>query len=1066
MNRICPRLGLSLFVSSLVIADAAPPLYAYDAVTHGELAVSAAIVSSVEQTMRDALGLRDGLRTPFSKTLARDWVRAGATLEDEPPLRPFHHFHNPLVEPWEAAGLDVGGLAGGQSSALWQQNPSQHTSRLRFIGLTLETGGGNWSWQDARRRYRDALTGASRDDRDNSLPPGREQTFAELFQNLGQLTHLVQDAAVPAHVRNDAHPFLLNPDWYEDGTKRIRENDFSLFTALLNPAEPPPAPTAAVFTPTGRALAPVPIARLIDTDAFRGDNPDVLARRDLGVAEYTNGNFLSRDTLFTRFALPRPASITQGPLVPDGSEVRRYFRKVGDGEVIEHFVAEGMLHQARSEVEGGPSGPSVWMLDDRVHLDYAARLLPRAVAYSAALLDYFFRGRLDLELIADPDDPSVVRLTGTNASPERLDGGALRLYADDPEGRRSPAVALDPTLTVTAEPGAPLGPARFRLPATDPERFIAVYQGRLGDEVPVPHEDPRRDFPGAVIGKVLGGVRVEEIFAGAEQWQVRTPRGVFALPLAVAAWEEVRWGDGDDRLVARGSAAPGAPVPVVVYEVERLPGSADFVLAGQPPTLQLTERRRGALPFEVPPLVTTVRFSQTIRYRQQIGRYASTTTRTWHPQEPFGPSDGFYTIDVVVDPPVFETVHEASIPFVATIPVRLDREHSADLGSLDEPYVWWFTDIVADRAGRPLGLAVVYLTTPPGAPVEVPLFVLDDTDAPVESGQTRTFGPSFPFEVAPLLWALVDLVTGEVLASTAEPEVVITSVVAREGAPWDDTAFGACPWCFPGLHVHHTMRTAGGPEAGTTQWRGPVSLRPRESEEGTIAEVESRSGDQALTVAGWLRAELRDALSRLGLLDFGLGTVTRFHAAWNFNCLRPPVCPAADSNWTGLRGVWNVLGTVAPPVQLFNALRARPAPAGERIVFLGDADRGGRGPTGHLVVWDPAARRAEVRLQLPPAFHDLAAATGSTALVWRRPFDAPAARGSYLVSLDSAAEPTFFPLVDFRSGFTLLEPGYLYRFADQRFYRLAPPLQSTLLPARLAEVAGNPFGDYHLIRLP
>ena len=33
-------------------------------------------------------------------------------------------------------------------------------------------------------------------------------------------------------------------------------------------------------------------------------------------------------------------------------------------------------------------------LDPGVFADYAALLLPRAVGYSAALLDYFFRGRL------------------------------------------------------------------------------------------------------------------------------------------------------------------------------------------------------------------------------------------------------------------------------------------------------------------------------------------------------------------------------------------------------------------------------------------------------------------------------------------------------------------------------------------------------------------------------------------------------------------------------------------------------------------------------------------------
>ncbi len=36
------------------------------------------------------------------------------------------------------------------------------------------------------------------------------------------------------------------------------------------------------------------------------------------------------------------------------------------------------------------------MLDDLVFQNYAAHLLPRAIGYSAGLLDYFFRGRIEI----------------------------------------------------------------------------------------------------------------------------------------------------------------------------------------------------------------------------------------------------------------------------------------------------------------------------------------------------------------------------------------------------------------------------------------------------------------------------------------------------------------------------------------------------------------------------------------------------------------------------------------------------------------------------------------------
>ena len=145
------------------------------------------------------------------------------------------------------------------------------------------------------------------------------------------------------------------------------------------------------------------------------------------------------------------------------------------------------------------------MLDARVHEDYAGALLPRAVGYGAALLDYFFRGRLDVDLV---DDGDGLRLVGTNASTDALDGGTLTLYADGDDGLRRPA--SESIAVGRAGPGDAL-PA---VPVTGPagaERFVAVYTGTLGEERPV------GAFPGAVIGKVLGGARVEEVRAVRER---------------------------------------------------------------------------------------------------------------------------------------------------------------------------------------------------------------------------------------------------------------------------------------------------------------------------------------------------------------------------------------------------------------------------------------------------------------------------------------------------------------------------------------------------------------------
>ena len=58
------------------------------------------------------------------------------------------------------------------------------------------------------------------------------------------------------------------------------------------------------------------------------------------------------------------------------------------------------------------------MLDDNVHNTYSKKLLPRAVGYSAGLLNYFFRGTIGIELDQNSPDEAVVE----NLSSERMTG--------------------------------------------------------------------------------------------------------------------------------------------------------------------------------------------------------------------------------------------------------------------------------------------------------------------------------------------------------------------------------------------------------------------------------------------------------------------------------------------------------------------------------------------------------------------------------------------------------------------------------------------------------------------
>jgi hypothetical protein len=447
-------------------------------------------VSLLDGVLKDHLGMQEGTKeklfrgTPQEQTVERLIVE-GARSEDDPFTRVFNHFHNPLASQWQEAGLRAFlGAVRGQSSVLWQQNTNQNLS-LVFMPAPFPSLGGNWSWQDTRKRYLDALTGETKEQRD--------QAFADTFLGLGHLIHLVQDASVPAHVRNDPHPSATvpgfgskigNPDWYEDWVEQMRAEHPPLFQSLLGGT--PLRPSLSIFAATTDAQAPVPVARLIDTDKFLGLNFSVLIDPELGISEYTNGNFLSRDTIFTDFDLPRQTSLDPTFIVePVGAKFRRYLQKVSEGETVRHFVTEGLLYTTLKQAVGaGPVPAGGWTLDDEhVHVDYAAKLLPRAVGYSAALLDYFFRGSLAVR--AYWDNGKVV-LDLSNEGDEIMEGvfEVYAIYDKDSVGeRRVKLASLEGGAVTTLQAGSS---QTFQVDVPSGQglthHYILVFRGRLGEE--------------------------------------------------------------------------------------------------------------------------------------------------------------------------------------------------------------------------------------------------------------------------------------------------------------------------------------------------------------------------------------------------------------------------------------------------------------------------------------------------------------------------------------------------------------------------------------------------------
>ena len=420
--------------------------------THKDLSQKAAERSLIGETdYLRYIGLEKLLEHPLTisgrSQMIIDYMREGASLEDKSSplfplsgtIRSLNHFHNPL-KPWPEAGLDDWFIAHytGESSILWAQDGSNQQTVVE----------GDWSWQKTRAYYYSALTSL------NDVE--RQANFAKTFKGLGHQMHLLQDASVPDHVRNDAHPEdtimkknLSGSKYFETWAKDQAN--------YINTLASDPVFAGIAFAISNNGLSPV--AQLFDSDQYEGTNPSITLTQ--GLAEYTNANFFSGDTIFAAerytadnrhyFPFPKKSSTdlqsyitgTKSPektIGEDGKEdTGIWISKITDGEQIGHFVRPSYLTTAVYAMLGeGSKYYRTFYRDERCHEDYAQKLIPRAVGYSAGMLDYFFRGTIEITLpdggaYAVSDDPATgfskitLRVRNNTSNGDEMSDGSIEL---------------------------------------------------------------------------------------------------------------------------------------------------------------------------------------------------------------------------------------------------------------------------------------------------------------------------------------------------------------------------------------------------------------------------------------------------------------------------------------------------------------------------------------------------------------------------------------------------------------------------------------------------------------
>jgi len=317
------RKKLIFFLVLLIGVAAYNLLCAYDGVVHMKIDEYAAKpeVSQLDSVLKNQLGIELGIETKLEGNDAEgkeinqkiwEWLAYGGEAEDYgfkgrndyPSTRAFNHFHDPLKD-WNEAGFDKFGFnqlyhdhygRSPVSSLLWGLDPD----RQNFA----QNSTGDWSWGKAREYYYNALTKKSDEE--------RNQNFADCFRSLGQVLHLLQDASVPLHTRNDLHIFPIDklPDWFPDlgRLKVLRRWTFETYTKKnikhldYTPDQPGDRPDPHLLEVPVLIQDPdysnmVPVSGLFDRNAYNDPGP-IPPSNILGMAEYSNANFLTLDTMW------------------------------------------------------------------------------------------------------------------------------------------------------------------------------------------------------------------------------------------------------------------------------------------------------------------------------------------------------------------------------------------------------------------------------------------------------------------------------------------------------------------------------------------------------------------------------------------------------------------------------------------------------------------------------------------------------------------------------------------------------------------------------------------------
>jgi hypothetical protein len=393
---------------------------AYEVETHQDLSRAAVLQSLLgDAVARARLGLTKSIENgevfPNSAGVSGpviQMIRDGATFEDNFP-RSIHHFFNPqtgsalsinpndyyfvtLAEQLTAEALIADVNAAAQASPDWALAATPQISVANV-----------YSFKSAREYFYQGLT--------NPAGATRNRNLGLMFESMGRLIHHIQDMAQPQHVRNDAH--LHDIEWERDCVLKVSFK-CDLYRSVARPS------AYEHWTNRDDVRSSLPLTGYAPVYAASGQGADGLnvftyarwfwSNSAKGVADFTYRNFVSAGTMqVVPPSLGKPFQMQVAALcagaVPsceaafDSDDVVTFFPSVVDDQfrpasMPNPYAAAASIFDPEFTLRTGTPLRTVnrfTFANDHFYL------LPRAVGYSAGLINYFFRGDMEITL---PDE--------------------------------------------------------------------------------------------------------------------------------------------------------------------------------------------------------------------------------------------------------------------------------------------------------------------------------------------------------------------------------------------------------------------------------------------------------------------------------------------------------------------------------------------------------------------------------------------------------------------------------------------------------------------------------------